>query len=115
MGLRRHDVVIVNDTNIHFLLDRPIAGRYQELHSGIADVATAQVEIIAALDRHRVGLIVLDSFFDDRYLDGAKDGFQRNVPEIGATDLDRFIRASYRPVRRIGRYTIWHRSPVGLP
>ena len=49
VGLHRHDVVIIGDVMIYFILNHPIATRYHELHPAITDTAQVQHEIIRDL------------------------------------------------------------------
>ena len=110
VGLHRHDVTVVNDVRLYFLLDRPIAIRYQELHPGIVDTKPVQQEIINDLVREDVKLIILEHFFDDETLDVVKRDQLRNLPQTGATDLDGFIRENFVAVQKYGRYELWRRK-----
>jgi hypothetical protein len=111
IGLHRHDVVVVGGNAAdYFMLDHPIATRYHELHPAIVDTADVQREIIRDLQDKNVSLIILKRIKTDERLDVVKRDFLRNLPKIGATDLDRFIRANYVPVRKIGNDTIWKRT-----
>lgn len=109
VGLHRHDVVIQGDAMLYFLLDRPSATRYQELHPAIVDTRPVQLEMIRDLERHRVPLVVLKHSFDDATLEQVKRSFKRDLPRIGATDLDEFLRATYERVQTYGRYEVWVR------
>lgn len=111
IGLHRHDVVIVGaNAADYFLLNRPIATRYHEIHPGIADTATVQREIIRDLQAKNVALIILKRIKTDESLDEVKRDFLRNLPHIGATDLDDFIRANYVQVKEIRGNAIWQRK-----
>jgi hypothetical protein len=111
IGLHRHDVVVVGGNAAdYFMIDRPIAIRYHELHPAIVDTADPQREIIRDLQDKNVSLIILKRIKTDERLEVVKRDFLRNLPKIGATDLDRFIRANYVPVRQIGNDTIWKRT-----
>jgi hypothetical protein len=94
----------------YFLLNRPIATRYHELHPAVVDTADIQREIIRDLQDKNVALIILKRIKPDERLEVVKRDFLRNLPKIGATDLDRFIRANYVQVREIGSDTIWKRK-----
>jgi hypothetical protein len=109
VGLHRHDVLITGDVMIYFLLGRPNATRYQELHPAITDTAKVQQEIIHALQSDDVSLIILKHIYSDRTLERAKSNFLKNLPCIGATDLDEFIRKNYAEVRKFGPYEVWER------
>jgi hypothetical protein len=109
-GLHRHDVIVISDMRLNFLLNRPYASRYHELHPAIADTAPVQQEIIADLQRRDVKMVVLKNIFPNETLEAVKADFLRNLPNIGATDLDEFLRANYAEVRRIGPYAVWQRQ-----
>jgi hypothetical protein len=109
VGLHRHDVVIIGDAMIYFILDRPLATRYQELHPALTDTAPIQQEIIQDLQAKKVSVIILKKIFKDQELNRAKKDFLKNLPNIGATDLDDFIRDNYVNIREFGPYTIWKR------
>ncbi len=113
VGLNRHDVVIVGDVLAYFILDRPIATRYQELHPAITDTAAVQATMIRELRDGRVRLIVLKKAFPGWQLEKAKADFQRHLPQVGALDLDHFIRQNYHPVREFGPYVVWMRRQKG--
>jgi hypothetical protein len=116
VGLHRHDVVIVGgNANIYFILDRPIATRYHEIHPAVVDTADVQREIIRDLQDKNVSLIVLIRIFTDEHLEKVKSNFLRKLPQIGATDLDMFIRTNYVEVRKFDRYAIWKRKNTAVP
>lgn len=116
VGLHRHDVVVVGaNATDYFILDRPIATRYHELHPAIVDTADIQREIIRDLQDKNVSLIILKRIKPDERLEVVKRDFLRNLPKIGATDLDRFIRANYVQVREIGSDAIWKRKGSVVP
>ena len=51
VGVHRHDMVITGEPMLYFLMDRPSATRYHELHPAITDTAPIQREIIDELER----------------------------------------------------------------
>ncbi len=114
VGLHRHDVVIVGTPRLYFILDRANATRYHELHPAIVDTARVQREIISDLQRKNVTFVILKHIFSDEALDEVKKAFLRNLPEVGATDLDEFIQANYVEVRKFGRYAFWARKDVTI-
>ena len=107
VGLHRHDVIVQSDLMLYFILNRSSATRYEELHPAIADNSHVQREIITDLQRKHVSLIILAHMFPDSRLEVIKKDFLRNVPYIGATDLDQFIHQNYLKVRQFGRYEVW--------
>ncbi|MBI5653284.1 MAG: glycosyltransferase family 39 protein [Chloroflexi bacterium] len=110
VGLHRHDVVIISDVMLYFILDRPVATRYQELHPAITDTARAQQEMIRDLERERVAYLVLKNIFADDVLESVKRDFLKHLPNVGATDLDQYIRANYTLTRQFGAYAVWQRT-----
>lgn len=116
MGLHRHDVVIVGaNASLYFMLDRPIATRYHEIHPAVVDTAEIQREIIRDLQDKNVSLIILKRVFSDEALEKVKQDFLRNLLHVGATDLDKFIQGNYVQVREIGNHTIWKRKDMVVP
>jgi hypothetical protein len=109
VGLHRHDVIIVGDIFIYFLLDRPIATRYHELHPAITDTKPVQQEIISELQEGQVSLIIRKHIFSNDVLERVKTDFLRNLPNIGATDLDEYIWGNFKLDRTFGPYEVWVR------
>lgn len=111
IGLHRHDAVIVGaNASLYFMIDRPTATRYHELHPAIVDTVEVQQEMIRDLQTRNIQLIVLYRRFADEVLDKAKANFKKNLPNVGAMDLDKFIRENFAQVRELGRYGIWRRK-----
>jgi hypothetical protein len=104
--LHRHDVVIVNDMQAYFILNRPIATKFHELHPGRADTARVQKQIISELEKYNVSLIVLKKFFEDPVLDRVKAVFRGHLPEVGATELDDYIWKNYEYAGKYGPYLV---------
>lgn len=110
VGVHRHDVVIVGSTLLYYILDRPSATRYPELHPAITDTSPVQQEMIRDLRRKDVPLLILRNIFADVTLEKVKTNFLKNLPNIGATDLDEFIRSDYVQTHQIGPYQVWRRK-----
>jgi hypothetical protein len=110
VGLHRHDVVVIGDVMIYFILNHPNATRYQELHPAITDTAPVQSEIIGDLTARNIELVILKHIFADETLERVKTDFLRNLPHIGATDLDAFISEHYVEVEKFGPYGVWQRK-----
>lgn len=110
IGLHRHDITIINDVLMYFILNRPNATRYHELHPGVADTQPVQQEIIRDLKKNEVSVVVLGRFIPDEGLEAAKNAYRKNLPRIGATDLDGFIRENFVAVQKYGRYEVWRRK-----
>lgn len=114
VGLHRHDVTVMGDGLIYFLLDRLNATRHDQLHPGVVDTTRAQREIIQDLQAENVYLIILKRIFPDEWLNQVKGDRRQNLPDIGATDLDEFIRENYVEVREFHRYAVWRRKGLDL-
>ena len=112
IGVHRHDIVIFGDVMAYFILNRRSATRYQELHPAITDTAPIQREIINDLERQKLPLLVLKQMFPDDVLDAVKRDFLKNLPNIGATELDHYIREHYVEVRRFGLSQVWLRKEL---
>jgi len=111
VGVRRHDIIIISQPMVYFVVDRLPATRYHELHSGVVDTAPVQAEMIRYLNDRNVKLIVLIDPFTDDALDGVKRSIRSKQPQVGATQLDAFIRANFVPSRQFGEYVVWLRKP----
>ena len=109
VGLNRHDVLVANNVEAYFLLDRPSATRYQVLHPAVVDTAEVQQEIIHDLGSKEIPLIVLYDFFSDDALRRVKECCRMDLPE-GAILLDEFIRRRYVEVRKFGKYHVLKRT-----
>jgi hypothetical protein len=107
IGTHRHDVVVTGKTALYFLLDRPPATKYHDLHPGITDTGPVQAEMIRDLEEKNVHLLVLMHMFGDDLLDELKALKQPNLPLTGARDLDAFIRSNYEQVQQLGLYAVW--------
>lgn len=112
VGTNRHDIVIIGKVLLYFILDRPPATVYHELHGSVADTAPVQKEIIEELTGKDVQLLVLARLFTDEQLTVRKAMKQAALPHVGATDLDRFIHANYERVAQFQSYAVWLKRPV---
>lgn len=110
VGLTRHDIMLTNDMEIYFALQRPIAVPYHEMHPAIADTANAQQEMIAGLERSQPPLIITKGIFADEVLEQVKANYQSKLPDIGAQDLDRYIHEHYVFTNDFSPYYVWTRK-----
>lgn len=103
VGNERHDRILVNDVLLYFLADRPSITRYYNLHPGLATRADVQEEIVAALDRENVRVVVLwrAPLWDE----------PNASARPGAETLDAALRVRFEPRETRGRYTLWELSP----
>ena len=55
-------------------------------------------------------IILRQQLFPDETLEKVKSDFKKNLPQIGATELDTFIRENYVKIRQFGPYSVWERN-----
>ena len=101
-GVQDHSRLVINDAMLYFLTDRRPADRFLALEPGISNTRSGQEEIIGALERNNVRLIVLGDFPSDEP--------NQTSESNGVTALDQFIHANYRIVRRIGGRVVMVRN-----
>jgi hypothetical protein len=94
---------------LYFILDRRGATRHDELHPAITDTASVQQEMVDDLREKDVKLLVLKHIFADDTLDRMKSEFQQHLPNVGATELDTYIRENYQMTEQFGPYEVWLR------
>ena len=98
MGFDSHkEISHGGEPMIYFLADRLPSTKYFIMFPGVADQEKTQKEIIASL--RNVKLIALSS--EGRIVVESAKG------RAGSDVLDRYIREHYRPVKKIGNYTIY--------
>ncbi|MHC4596359.1 MAG: hypothetical protein ACYS19_15640, partial [Planctomycetota bacterium] len=114
VGLKRHDVPVINNLRFYYLAGRRNCCRYDELHPGIVDRADVQQEIIDAIERYHVRCVVIWRFgWPDSFLDEIKTKNMAAVPGLGNTHLDTFINETFQPLEYYGEYVLMWRK--GLP
>lgn len=109
IGLTRHDMMLTNDMQLYFILNRPIAVRYHELHPAVATTVSVQQEIMTKLESSQPPILILKATFPDEVLDQVKREFQQKLPDIGAEDLDQYIRQHYQMTEEFSPYYVWQR------
>jgi hypothetical protein len=118
-GVVRNDAVVVSDARFYYLVDRPAATRYHELHPGVTDTERVQREMIADLEAQDVRCLVLWAFGgrergdqDDRI---AAKRRATGIAGIGSDLLDRYVAERYAPVLDVGEYSVYWRKDAGEP
>lgn len=106
VGLNRHDALLIGDTGLYFILDRPSATRHHELHPAITDTRPVQREMIEDIKNKNVRLIVRKTIFNDEKVDEIKADFLKTLPNIGATELDDYIRDNYHEIKQFDKYSV---------
>lgn len=110
IGLNRHDALLIGDTRLYFILNRPSATKYHELHPAITDTTPVQIEMIGEIRNKNVRLLVLKQIFNDEIVEKFKNDFLKTLPNIGATELDIFLKENYIEHARYGRYAVWFKK-----
>ena len=119
-GVARNDGIVVSNARFYYLLDRPCATRYHELHPGITDVAEVQREMIDDIERRGVRCIVVWHFGGR---DRAPVGVEKLVAKrratgiegIGATLLDDHVAEHFSPVLEVKEYSVLWRNGAEPP
>lgn len=114
-GARRHDSLLTSPIRLYFVLERPPAVRYQELHPAVADTAPIQLEMIRDLEAQQTPLVVLRSVFDDAHLDRWREQLLKQVPGVGAGMLDAYLACAYEEADRLGSYQVLIRRHGSAP
>ncbi len=115
VGTHRHDAVIAGPTLPYFLLGRLPAVRHHEIHPAVTDRDRVQREMVEALERHRVPVVILRHAFPDAKLDRWKAQLKRKIPGVGSTRLDRYLRDHYREVERLEPFRVLARHSPAHP
>ena len=111
LGVARHDAIVINNPRFLWLLDRPCATRYHELHPGITDREDVQREMIADLERRRVRCAVIWRFgWPASMLDRISSERRAAIPACGSTLLDDFLALNFRPALETGEYVVLWRD-----
>jgi hypothetical protein len=98
VGDQGHDKVFVNEVLLYFLLDRPDATRYPELHPGITDRTDVQQEIIGDIQKNNVQWVIL----------ATHPSTEPNLSQYGAGSklLDHYLAENFEAVQTFGRYVV---------
>lgn len=103
VGNQRHDFIFINCSVCYFLLRRPSATPYYNLHPGLVTTEAVQREIVAQLEMKRIDWILLW----ESTLGSPLERRQASV----ATALDAYLASRYESVARYGPWEIRRRSP----
>lgn len=111
MGVARHDAIVINDPRFAWLVDRPAATRYHELHPGVTDRDDVQREMIEDLERERVRCAVIWRFgWPEEMLDRIVARRKVAIPACGATRLDRWLQEHFEPAFESGEHVVLWRK-----
>ncbi|MEZ4218117.1 MAG: hypothetical protein R3E88_16645 [Myxococcota bacterium] len=116
VGLARHDAIVIGKPSLYFLVDRPVATRYHELHPGVSDRADVQREMISDLEREGVRCVVRWNFgWPDARLDAILAARRRALPALGAGLLDAYLDTHFERVARHGELDVLWRTGAARP
>lgn len=102
----RNDIVINNAVDLYYLLNRPGATRYYEMHPAVTDTTPVQREIVDDLQARRPRLVLLRKEFKDSELDHFERNLRRHVPDVGSKILDTYLRRHYQQIAVLGRIRV---------
>lgn len=102
VGNLRHDRIYVNDALMYFLIQRPIAVKWNEMHPGVITTETVQHQIIAALEKRQVRIAVLADMPQSQE---PNESSQSSGVEL----LDIYLAQNFRTMQQVGRYRIVER------
>ena len=103
VGVTRHDRIFVNNILLQYIMARPAATKWHELHPGIQTTAAVQSEMIAELIARNVRYLVLSAEWVD-----LREPNESAVSS-GVTLLDDHIRANFEETDKFGAVSIWRR------
>jgi len=110
LGVARHDAIVINNPRFGYLLDRPIATRYHELHPGVTDRDDVQREMIADLERKHVSCAVIWRFgWPESLLESIVARRTARIPQCGSRLLDEYFAERFEPVLEVGEYAVLRR------
>jgi hypothetical protein len=101
VGCVDHRFPIMNEMDLYFLSDRTGSTRYMQFDPGLVGRAVVQEQMVRDLERSRPAVAVLSK------LCAWTEPNESARP--GATVLDEYLRARYRPVGTTGPYLLLHR------
>lgn len=99
VGNTRHDKIWVNDASLYFLLQRPIAVKWNEMHPGVVTSDAVQMQVVGSLERRSVRWAVLVNMPDSQ---------EPNLSSVssGVTVLDSYLSSRYQTVFSNDKYQV---------
>ena len=99
IGAFNHSLVMANEVDLYFVLDRPSATRYLQFDPGMVTRAEVQTEMIDSLEKLRTHLVVLTRapWWVEPQNDSGKPG---------AKLLDTYLDAKYKAAAKFGPYEV---------
>ena len=111
-GLARHDVVVIGNQRFYYLIDRPVATRYQEAHPAITDAVVVQNEMVEEMEASGLRCAVLWRFGrPDGVLEVLKRKRMQVLDGLGGESLGDWLRTRFETVlERDGYLVLWRDS-----
>jgi len=103
----QHQNILINDIAFYFLSERHCAGKFHELHPGVATTLPVQEYIINELEKHSVNYIVVVT--SPAVVSKEPNKSSRYS---GVAKLDNYIRTYFTAVERFGYYIIAKRRKI---
>ncbi len=100
----RHDKIFVNNTTLYFAAGRLPATRWYSFDPGVATTEPVQRDILCALERHGVRMVVRDAAFD-----GVVEP-NTSALSSGVTLLDDYLDRHFAPVARFETVSVLRRA-----
>lgn len=98
-----HSLLMSDEADLYFVLDRPAATRYIQFDPGMVTRAETQNQMIRSLDERRTHLVVLVRAMTWREPDN-------DSGKPGATILDDYLRSRYTTAAKFGSYEVRFRK-----
>ena len=99
IGNSQHRTIQLNDVVAYFLLARPPATKYHDMHPGVATRGDIQHEIVSEIKKRRVRHILL-------WGGGHSSEPNRSSVE-GSSVLDKYIHTNFSKVKDLKFYSVW--------
>jgi hypothetical protein len=116
VGVKRHEIIVINDPRFYYLSQRLSCCRYSELHPGITDRMPQQQEIIQDMERHDVRALVIWNFgWSDSLMNQLLAEKVAAVPGTDETLLNSYIEEHFRPLKQFGEYVLLWRRDLTRP
>jgi hypothetical protein len=108
VAVPRFDLVHAGDALLYVILGHPNPTAYDVMQPGVVTTAPVQREMVASLEASHTRVVI--RWHDPRATEVEPNGAGRSS---GVHILDRYLAASFRPVRRFGVYQVLiHRRPL---
>lgn len=106
-GLARHDAVVIGNQRFYYLIDRPVATRYQEAHPAITDTLAVQEEMVREMEQRRLRCAVLWRFGrPDAVFEALKRERMQVLDDTGSSRLDEWLETHFETALERDEYSV---------